>query len=65
VPVAFVTLRDGARVGPDDLDRSCAELLAAFKRPREVRIVEELPRSTLDKIAKSRLRALLADEAAR
>jgi crotonobetaine/carnitine-CoA ligase len=64
VPVAFVTLRDGARVTTADLDRSCAELLAAFKRPREVRIVEELPRSTLDKVAKSRLRVLLAAEAA-
>jgi crotonobetaine/carnitine-CoA ligase len=64
VPVAFVTLRDGARVTSADLDRSCAELLAAVKRPREVRIVAELPRSTLDKIAKSRLRALLAAETA-
>lgn len=62
VPVAFVTLRDGAQVTVDDLDGSCAELLAAFKRPREVRIVDELPRSTLDKVAKSRLRALLAAE---
>jgi carnitine-CoA ligase len=64
VPVAFVTLRDGAGVTREDLDRSCAELLAAVKRPREVRIVEELPRSTLDKVAKSRLRALLAAEVA-
>jgi crotonobetaine/carnitine-CoA ligase len=64
VPVAFVTLRDGARVTTDDLDRSCTELLAAFKRPREMHIVEELPRSTLDKVAKSRLRELLAAEAA-
>jgi crotonobetaine/carnitine-CoA ligase len=64
VPIAFVTLREGAAVTADDLQRSCADLLAAFKRPREVRIVDELPRSTLDKVAKARLRALLADETA-
>jgi crotonobetaine/carnitine-CoA ligase len=63
VPVAFVTLRDGAAVSVADLDRCCAELLAAYKRPREIRIVDALPRSTLDKVAKARLRALLAQEA--
>jgi crotonobetaine/carnitine-CoA ligase len=64
VPVAFVTVRDGASVAVEDLQRSCAELLAAFKRPREVRIVDALPRSTLDKVAKAQLRALLAAETA-
>jgi crotonobetaine/carnitine-CoA ligase len=64
VPVAFVTVREGASVAVEDLQRSCAELLAAFKRPREVRIVDALPRSTLDKVAKAQLRALLAAETA-
>ena len=61
VPVAFVTA--SAEVTVEALDRSCAELLTDYKRPREVRIVEELPRSTLDKVAKARLRELLAAEA--
>lgn len=62
VPVAFVTT-DGS-VSSDVLDRRCAELLADFKCPREVRIVSDLPRSTLDKVAKARLRDLLLAETA-
>lgn len=61
VPVAFVTAGVGVTV--EALDRSCAELLTDYKRPREVRIVDELPRSTLDKVAKAQLRELLAAEA--
>ena len=43
------------------MDR-CEEVLAAFKRPHLVRIVESLPRSTLEKVAKAELRAMLAAE---
>lgn len=64
VPVAFVTVRPDASVTPAALTERCAELLADFKRPREVRIVADLPRSTLDKVAKAQLRDLLAQEAA-
>jgi crotonobetaine/carnitine-CoA ligase len=61
VPIAFVTASAGVTV--EALQRSCAELLTDYKRPREVRIVDDLPRSTLDKVAKGRLRDLLAAEA--
>ncbi len=65
-PVAFLLLKNGAADGPADLpDRAlavCRERLADFKVPAEVRIVSELPRSTLEKVAKARLRALLEDE---
>ena len=64
VPVAFVLPRPGAEVTADALERSCADLLTAVKRPREVRIVDALPRSTLDKVAKAELRSLLAAETA-
>ena len=47
------------------IDAACAQTLADFKRPREIRIVEELPRSTLEKIAKAELRRQLAEEAER
>lgn len=60
VPVAFVLARLEQR---DDLVaqifRACSEKLAAFKRPTRVEIVESLPRSTLEKVAKSELRALV------
>ncbi|UOY01765.1 AMP-binding protein [Blastococcus sp. PRF04-17] len=64
VPVAFVLPRPGAEVTADALERSCADLLTPVKRPREVRIVAALPRSTLDKVAKAELRSLLAAESA-
>lgn len=65
VPVAFVT-SDGAQ-SDDQLSRllteRCVERLADFKRPREIRVVPDLPRSTLDKVAKARLRDSLSREA--
>ena len=63
VPVVFVLAAAGA---PADLsDRvaaACTAQLADFKRPHEVRLVDELPRSTLEKIAKAQLRQALAAE---
>jgi acyl-CoA synthetase (AMP-forming)/AMP-acid ligase II len=35
-----------------------------FKVPREVRLVDELPRSTLEKVAKAELRKLVRSSAA-
>ena len=63
VPVAFVLRTDGA---PTDLAEhvlaACANQLADFKRPVMVRLVQSLPRSTLEKIAKAQLRQQLLDE---
>jgi crotonobetaine/carnitine-CoA ligase len=66
VPVAFVRC---AQTDPsahtaliEAIHAACAAELAGFKLPREVRIVEELPRSTLEKINKATLRKMLADE---
>jgi crotonobetaine/carnitine-CoA ligase len=64
VPVAFVIPVDPSDAGlPDRIMAACATGLAGFKRPHEVRLVDSLPRSTLEKIAKAELRALLAAEA--
>jgi len=61
-PVAFVIAQDGAAA---DLEArilsACAHALATFKQPHEVRLVPSLPRSTLEKVAKAELRALLVD----
>lgn len=69
VPVAFVRCEPvaaGDRASlAEAITAECARTLADFKRPREIRIVEELPRSTLEKIAKAELRRQLAQEEAR
>ena len=52
---AFVTLRAGAQASPDELVAYCKERLTAFKYPRQVSIVAELPKSATGKILKSRL----------
>ena len=65
VPVLFVL--PAAHADIDLLERvaaACAAQLADFKRPREVRIVKDFPRSTLEKIAKAELRRMLEDESA-
>lgn len=65
VPAAFVI--PTADAGNDLTDRiaaDCAAKLARFKIPRLVRIVETLPRSTLEKVAKAELRATLLAELA-
>ncbi|MEZ5726525.1 MAG: AMP-binding protein, partial [Burkholderiaceae bacterium] len=69
VPVAFV-LTDAATAADAQAAAAlaarartqCERQLADFKRPVEIRVVDSLPRSTLEKIAKSELRRRLADE---
>ncbi len=63
VPVAFVIPRDPADAGlPERVMAACRQALAGFKHPHEVRLIEALPRSTLEKVAKAELRAILAAE---
>lgn len=64
VPVAFV-LADPSRQESaliDQVTRVCATELADFKQPHEVRVVDELPRANLEKIAKAKLRDLLREQ---
>ena len=63
VPVAFVIpTASSADDLPGRIADACAASLAAFKQPAEIRIVSEFPRSTLNKVAKAALRAVLAEE---
>lgn len=58
--VAFVVARAGAATAESKaLEDHVAARLSPHKRPREVRFVEELPRTPLGKVQKTRLRALL------
>jgi long-chain acyl-CoA synthetase len=58
-PVAFVALRPGRSVVPDDLIGHCRGFLARYKVPREVYIEEVLPKNAIGKIAKPMLRERL------
>ncbi|WP_109474788.1 AMP-binding protein [Ornithinimicrobium cavernae] len=60
--VALVTTRQGARVTEDQVRDHCSGRLAAYKKPKEVRIVEELPLNSTGKIAKKVLRGQLEGE---
>jgi acyl-CoA synthetase (AMP-forming)/AMP-acid ligase II len=59
---AYVTLRPGAAVTPQALVAHCRAVLANFKVPREVRVVDGLPRNAAGKVQKT---ALLGDSASK
>ena len=64
VPAAFVRLNEaGKDLSEEELGNRiiahCREKLADFKVPRSVHIVDDFPRSTLDRIAKNKLRERL------
>ena len=56
VPVAYVSLQEGAQVDAADLHAVCADVLAGYKRPAEIILVEELPKNPVGKIDKPTLR---------
>jgi benzoate-CoA ligase len=62
--VAFVVPGQGRTVDPVALERHCRERMAAYKRPREIHIVSELPKTATGKIQRFALRARLAQEPA-
>ena len=54
--VAVIMLKPGADIAPEDVIAYCKERLAAYKYPREVRIVDALPMGPTGKILKKELR---------
>ena len=62
--VAFVQLREGAMVGPADLVEFSRRHLSAVKYPREVRLVDGIPLTSVMKTDRKLLRAMLASERA-
>ncbi|ORT60054.1 AMP-binding protein [Streptomyces sp. CB03238] len=53
---AYVSLRPGTSAEPAELSAYCEERLAAYKYPREVAILPELPKTTSGKILRRELR---------
>jgi long-chain acyl-CoA synthetase len=54
--VAYVAIRPGATVTEDDLIAFARDRLAAYKRPRNVHIISELPKTPTGKIKRAELR---------
>jgi long-chain acyl-CoA synthetase len=55
---AFVSLVAGASAAPDELIAFCKERMAAYKYPRSVVIVDELPKNASGKLLRRELREL-------
>ena len=53
---AFVSLAPGASVTPDELIAHCKERMAAYKYPRQVVVIDELPKTVTGKILRRELR---------
>ena len=57
--VAFIALKNGAAATPGEVIDFCKERLAAYKYPREVVVLDELPKGGSGKVLKTELRARL------
>ena len=53
---AFITLRPGMALAPDEVVEYCRERMASYKYPRRVRIQDELPKGPTGKVAKLELK---------
>lgn len=57
---AFVVLQPGSTLTREQLDARCAEHLASFKKPKDVRFVDELPKTAIGKIDRRALRGMVS-----
>ncbi len=53
---AFVSLRSGRAATPDELVEFCRQRLAAYKYPRSVEVLDELPKTVSGKLLRRELR---------
>jgi long-chain acyl-CoA synthetase len=57
--VAFVVPAEGRRVAAPELDAHCLAQIARFKRPKDYRFIEALPKNNYGKVLKTELRTWL------
>ena len=53
---AFVSLKPGASASPEELRDFCKARMAAYKYPRQVEVIDELPKTVTGKILRRELR---------
>jgi long-chain acyl-CoA synthetase len=58
--VAFVSLREGQQIAPDELIAWSRERIGGYKYPRELQIVESVPLTSVGKIDRKALRSRVA-----
>ncbi|MBW2595778.1 MAG: AMP-dependent synthetase, partial [Deltaproteobacteria bacterium] len=56
IPVAFIVKRPGEKVSEQDITDICRENLAGYKRVKEVKFVDSLPKNAVMKVLKQALR---------
>jgi benzoate-CoA ligase family protein len=59
VTVAFLVPRAGHQIDPTDIDAHCRGRMAAFKRPRRIEVVDQLPKTPTGKVRRFALRERL------
>jgi len=64
LPVAFIQLKAGETATEEELLAWCREHIAAYKAPRQVRLIDEMPLTMTLKVMKRELRRRLEEEAA-
>ncbi|QHE86960.1 class I adenylate-forming enzyme family protein [Hydrogenophaga sp. BPS33] len=60
--VAYVVPRPGQALDTDELDALCLAHIARFKRPRQYRLIDELPKNSYGKVLKTALRELTLND---
>ena len=60
--VAFVVLKPGGKASKQDLDNFCLENISRFKRPKNYRFLDSLPKNNYGKILKTKLREQLESD---
>jgi long-chain acyl-CoA synthetase len=60
--VAFIVPRPGPRPTAADLEALCLDHIARFKRPKDYRFVDNLPKNNYGKVLKTALRQMLQQE---
>jgi len=63
--LAFVVAKPGMQIDTGELDALCLANIARFKRPKQYRFVDALPKNSTGKVLKTALRRLLDTTALR
>jgi fatty-acyl-CoA synthase len=53
---AVIVLKEGQKVGADEIIKFCEDKLAGFKKPKSIEFIEKLPRNPTGKILRRELK---------